>query len=92
VPTMPLFRNYDIREYVRLRVERGVTGIAMASWFVMCRNCGVPFVHSKVTDDSTLAALYFPLKPELPTGGQTLECPACGNTAAYQQSNLTYRA
>ena len=62
----------------------------MASWVLECPNCQSVFAHSKIDDN--FANYFLPLKPEFPDAGRPLDCPNCGHTATYQQSDLKYQA
>jgi DNA-directed RNA polymerase subunit RPC12/RpoP len=61
----------------------------MASWVLKCPNCSSGFTHSQVED--TLENFFLASKPTFPDDGETLDCPHCGHTATYQQTDLSYR-
>jgi len=61
----------------------------MASWVLKCPNCNSGFTHSQVED--TLENFFLASKPTFPDDGETLDCPHCGHTATYQQTDLSYR-
>ena len=63
---------------------------AMASWVLICPKCNSAFAHSQVKD--TLENFFLASKPIFPTGGTALDCPNCGHTATYQQTDLRYRS
>ena len=63
---------------------------AMASWVLICPKCNSAFAHSQVKD--TLENFFLASKPAFPTGGTTLDCPNCGHTATYQQTDLRDRS
>jgi hypothetical protein len=63
--------------------------LRMPTWNLTCQSCSKTFAHSKV-EDSTLNDYFLPKKPEFPTNGQELECPACNTKAQYQRYDLRY--
>ena len=62
----------------------------MANWVLECPNCKSIFAHSTIDDN--FANYFLPLKPEFPDAGRPLDCPNCGHTVTYQQSDLKYQA
>ena len=64
--------------------------VVMAGWALRCPNCNCTFTHASVED--TLANFYFPPKPTFPVDGKSIDCPHCGHSHLYQQSDLIYQA
>ena len=60
-------------------------------WVVNCRNCLASFTHSQVGKARLLADYLSPTAPELPPGGQEMECPSCKTSAIYTQKDLNFR-
>lgn len=58
---------------------------------VDCRNCLASFTHSEVGRDRKLVDYLVPTAPELPQGGQEMECPSCKTKALYTSQDLRYR-
>jgi len=62
----------------------------MARWVFSCKNCFKIVPHSEIGIGRTLTDYFFPKKPEVPTEGLQMECPACKTTCLYQQNELWY--
>jgi hypothetical protein len=61
---------------------------SMARWVFTCKNCFKVVPYSEIGD--TLTDYFFPKKPEVPTDGLEMECPACKTKSVYQQHELWY--
>ena len=62
----------------------------MARWVLNCSNCNEAFTHSTI-DDTGIANYFMPKKPDFPPDGAEFECPNCGHSATYQQSDLRFQ-
>jgi endogenous inhibitor of DNA gyrase (YacG/DUF329 family) len=68
-------------------------GFSAPQWVVSCPNCYLFFPHSEVAPRSTAFPYdwLYPVKPELPARGISMECPHCGTTSVFQTFNLMFR-
>jgi hypothetical protein len=64
----------------------------LAQWAVNCKSCKKAFSHSEIHEPQRAIDYLWPLKPQIPTGGQELECPHCKSKATYRQTDLWYLA
>lgn len=60
-------------------------------WVVDCRNFLLSFTHSEVGRERKLIDHLIPTSPELPSGGQEMECPSCKSKATYTGQDLRFR-
>jgi hypothetical protein len=59
-------------------------------WVVDCRNCLASVTHSEVGKERKLIDYLFPAAPEIPLGGQEMECPSCKTKGLYTRRDLRY--
>ena len=65
--------------------------MSSAQWAVNCHHCNKEFPQSDIPEPHTIDYL-FPQKPDIPVGGQELECPRCKSKSTYEATDLWYLA
>jgi hypothetical protein len=60
----------------------------MSHWFLRCENCAKLFPHAPISPQPDRLELLWPVKPDFPEVGQTLNCPHCERSALYQRHQL----
>jgi DNA-directed RNA polymerase subunit RPC12/RpoP len=64
----------------------------MSYWSLRCKNCAKLFPHTPIASQSDRLEFIWPVKPNFPEGGQTVECPHCQSSALYQRHQLIVQA